>query len=468
MSNILKGLNEGRNYGRDSWDSNMPGYQGDYGGAKNFGRRNREWDEDDRIDARIRAEYEKKKEYEQNGTFWLKLKDSQRHLPAGPFKGKQAANTAAIELLSQQPELKGNLVITAYGPDETQGVAEGWFTDLFKKKEPSATTPIDRKQKLFQPIIDVGTIFSYVNVKYNGNDISLGLKTDTARESAFALEEVKLLRKTIQSVKKEVRSRMSELRQAHTDRVANRGAMIPGGGKVGTILRYAVRASRAAQRGDISSTLKAVQDTVIAPLDRMLLICDKFEIHLKKEIISGDKNTKKIKPMPSKTIPTQRIDPSVTTPIEQPPVKKSTPNISKPSVSTTNKNVNPELEKRLAARKAGKLQYAGNLEEQEVAEGQLDELSPQTLASYKKKAGADATQADKRGDYARGDKRMSGIVKATKKEFDNDAKGIEEEKQRLDPSCWKGYKKQGTKMKGDTRVNNCVPVKESAIMKGLK
>lgn len=46
--------------------------------------------------------------------------------------------------------------------------------------------------------------------------------------------------------------------------------------------------------------------------------------------------------------------------------------------------------------------------------------------------------------------------------------GMAEEKQRLDPKCWKGYKKQGTKMKGDTRVNNCVPVKESAILKGLK
>lgn len=34
---------------------------------------------------------------------------------------------------------------------------------------------------------------------------------------------------------------------------------------------------------------------------------------------------------------------------------------------------------------------------------------------------------------------------------------MKEEKQRLDPKCWKGYKKQGTKMKGDTRVNNCVP-----------
>lgn len=45
---------------------------------------------------------------------------------------------------------------------------------------------------------------------------------------------------------------------------------------------------------------------------------------------------------------------------------------------------------------------------------------------------------------------------------------IDEEKQRIDPKCWTGYKKQGTKMKGDTRVNNCVPIKESAILKGLK
>lgn len=37
---------------------------------------------------------------------------------------------------------------------------------------------------------------------------------------------------------------------------------------------------------------------------------------------------------------------------------------------------------------------------------------------------------------------------------------ISEAKQRLDAKCWKGYKKQGTKMKGDTRVNNCVKVNE--------
>ena len=47
--------------------------------------------------------------------------------------------------------------------------------------------------------------------------------------------------------------------------------------------------------------------------------------------------------------------------------------------------------------------------------------------------------------------------------------GVAEEKQRLDPKCWTGYKKAGTKMKGGVRVNNCVPVKESKsnILKGL-
>ena len=32
-----------------------------------------------------------------------------------------------------------------------------------------------------------------------------------------------------------------------------------------------------------------------------------------------------------------------------------------------------------------------------------------------------------------------------------------EVKQRLDAKCWTGYKKQGTKIKGGVRVNNCVP-----------
>lgn len=53
---------------------------------------------------------------------------------------------------------------------------------------------------------------------------------------------------------------------------------------------------------------------------------------------------------------------------------------------------------------------------------QLDELSTDKLAQYKKKAGEDASDADARGDYKRGNKRFAGIIKATKKQFKNDLK----------------------------------------------
>jgi hypothetical protein len=53
---------------------------------------------------------------------------------------------------------------------------------------------------------------------------------------------------------------------------------------------------------------------------------------------------------------------------------------------------------------------------------QIEELSNDMLGRYKKAAGADASKADKAGDYAKGNKRFSGIVKATKKQFDNDMK----------------------------------------------
>jgi len=56
----------------------------------------------------------------------------------------------------------------------------------------------------------------------------------------------------------------------------------------------------------------------------------------------------------------------------------------------------------------------------------LTELSNEKLAKYKTAAAADAKKADSEGDYKKGDKRFSGIVKATKKQFANDEKKIEE------------------------------------------
>jgi hypothetical protein len=60
-------------------------------------------------------------------------------------------------------------------------------------------------------------------------------------------------------------------------------------------------------------------------------------------------------------------------------------------------------------------------------EVQIDELSSDLLGRYKTAAGADASKADKAGDYDKGNKRFSGIMKATKKQFANDMKKEEVE-----------------------------------------
>jgi hypothetical protein len=57
-----------------------------------------------------------------------------------------------------------------------------------------------------------------------------------------------------------------------------------------------------------------------------------------------------------------------------------------------------------------------------VKEELVNELSNDKLGAYKTAAGKDATAADKAGNFKRADKRFSGIIKATKKEFDNSVK----------------------------------------------
>lgn len=78
-------------------------------------------DENSAIDDQLAAQYAQKQQYELNGDYWLKFKDSKQHVSNQVYKGKAAATAAAHDLLRQQPELKGNLLLTAYGPE---GVAE--------------------------------------------------------------------------------------------------------------------------------------------------------------------------------------------------------------------------------------------------------------------------------------------------------------------------------------------------------
>ena len=57
----------------------------------------------------------------------------------------------------------------------------------------------------------------------------------------------------------------------------------------------------------------------------------------------------------------------------------------------------------------------------------LNELSNEKLGQYKQAAALDAGAADRAGNFERGDKRFSGIVRATKKQFANDVKKHKEQ-----------------------------------------
>ena len=111
---------------------------------------------------------------------------------------------------------------------------------------------------------------------------------------------------------------------------------------------------------------------------------------------------------------------------------------------------------------------------------QVDELSKATLGSYIKKASHKmspfgaldaithlrmnrrAVFVPLRGPHAGDAKRREGIGRAVRKLTKEGVK-ISEIKQRLDPKCWDGYEKQGTKIKGGIRVNNCVPSEEVQV-----
>jgi hypothetical protein len=108
-------------------------------------------------------------------------------------------------------------------------------------------------------------------------------------------------------------------------------------------------------------------------------------------------------------------------------------------VAEAGSNAMSDTAKRLANKddgKVAKLRAAGDKRREDQLKGRniakrnesvdlktsLQELSNDMLGKYKKAASADASKADKEGNVKRGDKRFSGIVKATNKQFANDAK----------------------------------------------
>ena len=101
----------GRATGRAAWDSNMPGYQGDYGGAENWGHRHREDDEHHEIDRR-------QEQQAASGTWYItidgKLLKNKEGQPF-TFVGKAAATKAAQTMMAKPFNQGKKFMLTTKG-----------------------------------------------------------------------------------------------------------------------------------------------------------------------------------------------------------------------------------------------------------------------------------------------------------------------------------------------------------------
>jgi LysM repeat protein len=103
---------------------------------------------------------------------------------------------------------------------------------------------------------------------------------------------------------------------------------------------------------------------------------------------------------------------------------KSIYNLNKSIIGDNPNSIKPGMKLKMPNGSTYSVQPGDTLSK--IASNQINELSTNRLAQYKTAAAKDAKQADQEGDFKRGDKRFHGIVQATKKQFDNDAKKVDE------------------------------------------
>ena len=136
------------------------------------------------------------------------------------------------------------------------------------------------------------------------------------------------------------------------------------------------------------------------------------------------------KPSPDSTaalaaIGQSAIDASTTNPQIADLIKRG---VNTPMAEGNEVNGMPKIQENVTSTLTKRMQKINSKFTQSISENtdwpfqQVNELSNEKLGQYKKAAGADATAADKRSDFERGNKRFRGITTATKKQFANDIK----------------------------------------------
>lgn len=390
-------------------------------------RREREPEGSEKIDARLRQQDAQRREYEQTGKFWLKTKSEQKHIQ-GPFTGKASANKAALELLQQAPELKGNLVITAWGPDEQQ---------TNEALKPNSLTALQTAKQ---------------NIAKNREQDIASWEQDF--RSNFAKKRGLTTTQPQQQMQQPTGPQVSFPGEKHKD-LKNRMSSLQSAIEKQKYLDYLT--FKADQKGLMNPGLQA-------DIDTSMYVKDGAKDNYQSLIQKIDKSIDVLK---------QRMG------INKLAYKK--PKVMEDELSEENL-LAKDLFKKLELFKKGqdkdilnKVENKDLIQKEEVESEVLPkEYIEKAIFRVLMKAYPGVMNQyggpiikDAISNVAR---QHTGMTEITPEEATimlhqvvsqlKTHLHMREGKQRLDPKCWTGYKKQGTKMKGDTRVNNCVKVKK--------
>ena len=386
-------------------------------------RREREPHGSDKIDAMLAKRNAERREYEQTGNFWLKQKDTQEHL-SDAFVGKAAANQAALELLKQRPELKGNLVITAWGPGE-QPTNEALKPEALSALQTAKQTI---QQKREQDIASWEQDFRRNFAKKRGVDVpQQQVQEPQSSQVAFPGEKHKDLQTRMTGLNAAVEKQ--KYLDYLTFKAEQRGLMNPG------------------LEADIDTSMY-IKDGAKDNYQALNQKLDKSIEKLKQRMGIHKIAYKKPKVMEDELSEEQIMAKELFKRLELFNKPQDHELGDKPSdkdiITKEDKNTLPKefIEKsiyRVLLRAYPRVvqQYGMPIVQDAISnvanmhQG-MEEISAQEAVVM-----------------------LHQVVSQLKTHLH-----MREEKQRLDPKCWKGYKKQGTKMKGDTRVNNCVKIKK--------
>jgi len=386
-------------------------------------RREREPHGSDKIDAMLAKRNAERREYEQTGNFWLKQKDTQEHL-SDAFVGKAAANQAALELLKQRPELKGNLVITAWGPGE-QPTNEALKPEALSALQTAKQTI---QQKREQDIASWEQDFRRNFAKKRGMDVpQQQAQEPQSSQVAFPGEKHKDLQTRMTGLNAAVEKQ--KYLDYLTFKAEQRGLMNPG------------------LEADIDTSMY-IKDGAKDNYQALNQKLDKSIEKLKQRMGIHKIAYKKPKVMEDELSEEQIMAKELFKRLELFNKPQDHELGDKPSdkdiITKEDKNTLPKefIEKsiyRVLLRAYPRVvqQYGMPIVQDAISnvanmhQG-MEEISAQEAVVM-----------------------LHQVVSQLKTHLH-----MREEKQRLDPKCWKGYKKQGTKMKGDTRVNNCVKIEK--------